>query len=102
MTTHTGFVAPSTGEEVAYDPNDPASLEAFFGNFGHAEHFRKVLLADCREAVRAKYAASGEKITEARLDDLARTHERYVDWLIYTLTGRHRREQNVLASLVNG
>jgi hypothetical protein len=91
------YVTPD-GEEVAYDANDPASLEAFFGNFGHAEHFRKVILSDCREAVRAKYAASGEKITEARLDDLARTHDRYVDWLIYTLEGRKLREQNVLAS----
>lgn len=102
MSTHTGFVAPSTGEVVAYDPNDPASLEAFFGNFGHAEHFRKVVLADCHEALRAKYAEKGESITEKKLENLARTHERYVDWLIYTLHGRILREQNVRASLVNG
>ena len=100
MIAHTGFTVPSTGEEIGYDPSDPASLEAWFGNFGHAEHFRKVILADCREAVRASYAERNEKITEARLDDLSRTHERYVDWLIYTLNGRHLREQNVLASTV--
>ena len=98
-TTPTGFVVPATGEEIAYDPNDPGSLEAFFGNFGHAEHFRKVVLAGCREAVRAKYIASGEKITESRLDDLARVHDRYVDWLTYTLVGRKLREQNVLQSM---
>jgi hypothetical protein len=98
MSAHAGFVVPSTGEAHEYDSTDPGSLEAWFGNFGHAEHFRKVILSDCREAVRAKYAASGEKITEARLDDLARTHDRYVDWLIYTLEGRKLREQNVLAS----
>jgi hypothetical protein len=86
------------GEAVGYDANDPASLEAFFGNFGHAEHFRKVVLASAREAVRAEYAVKNEKVTEARLDDLARTHPKYVDWLTYTLTGRVLREKNVLAS----
>lgn len=98
MSDHTGFVVPSTGEAHEYDATDPASLEAWFGAFGHAEHFRKVVLASCREALRAKYAASGEKITEARLDDLSRTHDRYVDWLIYTLNGRVLREQNAIAS----
>lgn len=86
------------GEAVGYDANDPASLEAFFGNFGHAEHFRKVVLADCREAVRADFALRNEKVTESRLDDLARLHDKYVGWLTYTLNGRHLREQNVLSS----
>ena len=96
--TTQGFVVPSSGEVIEYDATDAGSLEAFFGNFGHAEHFRKVILADCREAIRAKYAASGEKITEARLEDLSRTHDRYIDWLVYTLRGRQLREQNVLSS----
>jgi hypothetical protein len=87
-----------SGEEVGYDPNDPASLEAWFGNFGHAEHFRKVVMADCREAIRAEYDAKGEKISEARLEVLARTHNTYIDWLTYTLQGRVLRERNVLAS----
>lgn len=87
-----------TGEDVGYDENDPASLEAWFGNFGHAEHFRKVILSDCREAVRAEYDAKGEKVSEARLDTLARIHNNYVDWLTYTLRGRIARERNVLAS----
>ena len=86
------------GEAGGYDANDPASLEAFFGTFGHAEPFRKVVLASCREAVRAEYAVKNEKVTEARLDDLARTHPKYVDWLTYTLQGRVLREKNVLAS----
>jgi hypothetical protein len=98
MSEPTGFVVPATGEVHEYDPTDPGSLEAWFGNFGHAEHFRKVILASCREAVRAKYVKDGEKITESRLDDLARTHDRYIDWLVYTLNGRQLREQNVLAS----
>lgn len=91
------------GEEVGFDPDDPASLEAFFGNFGHAEHFRKVVLASAREAARARAALLAEKDgvkmpSEAKLDDLARTSDKYVDYLIATLNGRRLREQNVLES----
>jgi hypothetical protein len=98
-TTPTGFVVPATGEAIEFDRTDPGDLETWFGNFGHAEHFRKVILASCREAVRADYTLRQEKISEARLDDLARTHDRYIDWLVYTLHGRRLREQNVLASM---
>ncbi len=95
----TGFVVPSTGEVYEYDPTDVGSLEAWFGNFGHAEHFRKVVLASCKEAIRATYDEKKLPITEARLETLSRTHDRYIDWLIYTLEGRRLREQNVLASM---
>jgi hypothetical protein len=57
-----------------------------------------VILASTREAVRAEFAVKNEKVTEARLDDLARVHPKYTDWLTYTLTGRVLRERNVLAS----
>lgn len=99
-----GFVTEN-GESVAWDDNDPASLEAWFGNFGHAEHFRKVVLASAREAARARAALIAEKgggkmPSEAKLDDMARTSDKYVDYLIATLHGRRLREQNVLASMV--
>jgi hypothetical protein len=87
------------GESIAWDPNDPGSLEAWFGPFGHAEHFRKVVLAGAREAQRASANVRKEKVSEARLDDLARTSDKYVQYLIDTLGGRHLREQNVLASM---
>ena len=87
------------GEALGWDVNDPASLEAWFGGFGHAEHFRKVVLATAREAERAKATAAETKVSEARLDDLARTSDLYVDYLIATLKGREAREQNVLASM---
>jgi hypothetical protein len=87
------------GEDIGFDTNDPASLEAWFGNFGHAEHFRKVVLASCREAERAGATLRQEKLSEARLDDLARTSDKYVQYLIETLNGRCQREQNVLVSL---
>ncbi|MGN6206016.1 hypothetical protein [Humibacter sp.] len=86
------------GECIQWDENDPASLESWFGNYGHAEHFRKVVLASCREAERAKAVAAEAKVTEARLDDLARTSDAYVEYLITTLRGRALRERNVLAS----
>lgn len=89
----------SNGESVTWDENDPASLEAWFGNYGHAEAFRKVVLARCREQERARAVVRGEKLSEARLDDLARTSDAYVDYLIATLNGRRLREENVRASL---
>lgn len=99
-----GFVT-GQGEEIGWDEHDPASLEAWFGNFGHAEHFRKVVLASAREAARARASLIAEKNagtkmpSEAKLDDMARTSDKYVDYLIATLKGRHAREQNVLASM---
>jgi hypothetical protein len=92
-----GFITEQ-GEEIGWDVNDPASVESWFGPYGHAEMFRKVLLAGCRETERARAVQRQEKISEARLDDLARTSDKYVDYLIATLKGRHAREQNVLAS----
>lgn len=87
-----------THELPAFDTTDPAQLEAWFGNFGHAEHFRKVVLANCREIERAKATAAEQKVSEARLDDLARTSSTYVQFLIDGLHGRTLRERNVLDS----
>lgn len=87
------------GEEVDYDETDPGSLEAWFGPFGYAEHFRKIVLATCRELERAKALERGEKVSEARLDDLARTSDQYVQFIVDTLNGRHLREKNALAAM---
>jgi hypothetical protein len=81
-----------------FDFNDPAQLEALYGNFGFSDHWRKCILANCREIERAKALNANEKITEARLDDLARLHPSYVDFLIEHLAGRALRERNVLDS----
>lgn len=78
------------------DLEDPASLECFYGNFGFFEIWRKVVLSNCKEIVRA---TSTEKLTEARLDDLARLHPNYLDFITTHLMGRTLREQNVLQSL---
>ena len=79
------------------DENDPAQIEALFGNYGHWEHWRKVVQAQCEELVRAKFALAGEKITEHRLEVLARLHDNYISFLTDGLQGRRLREQNVLA-----
>lgn len=75
------------------DTEDPAQLEAWFGSFGFSDHWRKVVLSNCREVIRATFALKNEKVSEARLDDLSRTHNNYLDFLIENLEGRRLREK---------
>ena len=96
LATHDGEVV---AEFPGCDTSDPASLEAYYGNFGFAEHIRKVVLANCREIERAKAIARAEKVSEARLDDLCRLNSAYVQFLIEHLAGRTLRERNVLQSM---
>lgn len=88
------------GDVPAVDFNDPGSLEAFYGNFGFFEHYRKIVLASCREAERAKALAEGTKLTVDRTDDLARVSDTYVGFITEHLEGRRLREQNVVLSQV--
>lgn len=76
------------------DPSDPAQLEAWYGNFGWCEHYRKIVLANCREIVRATVGVE-TKLTVDRVDDLARTHPAYLTFLATHLDGRHLREVEV-------
>lgn len=92
------YVTPD-GEHVGYDASDPASMEAWFGPFGYAEHIRKIVLASARELERAKATARQEKVSETRLDDLARVSDRYVQYIVDTLKGRQLRETNVLSTM---
>ena len=84
------------------DTSDPASLEAWYGPFGWADHFRKMVLANCAEMIRAAAAVEAAKISETRINDLAHTHELYLDFLLQSLTGRTLREQNVRDSIGQG
>lgn len=77
------------------DTQDPASLEAWHGPFGFFDHYRKEVLSDAREIVRAKASLAGEKITEARIDDLARTSEMYRSFLAEHLDARIERHRFV-------
>lgn len=78
-----------------YNPNDPAHLEALYGNFGLFEHWRKVVLSDCKEMIRAQMLEEEVKPTDKRLDDLGHIHPIYVEFLTQGLQGRIKREQNV-------
>lgn len=91
-----------TLEIPSCNTSDPADLEAWFGNFGYAGDFRKVVLSNCAELVRAGAAAGDAKISESRVNDLAHTHAIYVDFLIHCLNGRRLREQNVRDSIAQG
>ena len=84
------------GEKLpAIDTTNPAELEAFFGPFGFFDHYRTVVLSNCREIVRASAATQDVKLTEARIDALAHTHGLYLDFLADGLRGRRLREQMV-------
>lgn len=63
-------------------------LAAWYSGYSYAEHYRKVVLSQCKEIVRAQYAAASLKLTEDRADDLARTHPLYLDFLRRHLEGR--------------
>jgi hypothetical protein len=77
------------------ESDDPAVLAAFYSGFAYAEHYRKVVLSQCREIVRARYALRNERVTESRLDDLARTHPIYLSYLEKHLQGRILWEEEV-------
>ena len=80
------------------ESDDYAVLAAWYSGFAYAEHYRKVVQAQCRELVRGTYATKGEKITEARLDDLARLHPIYLDYLARHLAGRTKWEAEYRAA----
>ena len=82
--------------------SDPASLEAWYGPFGWADHVRKIVLSNCAEMIRALAAVESAKISETRISDLAHTHELYLDFLLQSLAGRTLREQNVRDSIDGG
>lgn len=74
------------------DMDDPGQVEAWFapGSYSHYEHFRKCVLAQCKELVRAKHVTT--KISESRIEDLARLHPNYLSYLTDSLYGRQTRE----------
>lgn len=70
----------------------PEVLSAWYSGFAYAETYRKVVLAQCKELVRARYAAGDQKISEARIEDLSRQHPIYLDYLVRHLKGRQLYE----------
>jgi len=81
-------VEPPVSVVPERDTEDWATLAAWYGSFGYADHWRKVCLANCREIIRAKAAIEGVKHTVDRVDDLARLHPNYIAFLTTHLQGR--------------
>jgi hypothetical protein len=80
------------------ESDDPAVLAALYGAFGFADHYRKIVLSDVKELLRAALVGDGgKKVTEARLDDLSHTHTLYIDFLARALRGRVKYHQEVLS-----
>lgn len=76
--------------------DDPAVLSAMFGGYEPmAAVWRKVILASAREIVRASSAINGKRLSEARIDDLARVSKEYLAWLERALRARIMWERNV-------
>ncbi len=100
--TVTNIESPLGGNVPALDLSDPAQLEAFYGSFAFFDHYRKSILAQCTELLRAKYLAATEKVTETRLENEARLHPIYLDFLGEHFRGREQRERNVYQSLRHG
>lgn len=97
------YTGDSIGDNLpACDLKNPADLEAWFGNFGHFDFYRKLVIANCREIVRATAAMGNQKLTEARIDDMAHVHPLYFDFLTKGLEGRRRREEMVREAIGGG
>lgn len=71
---------------------DLASLRAQFwgGDSSNFTHERRVQLAELAAARRAEVERRGEKITEAALDEHARSHPSYKNWLAMQHERRER------------
>lgn len=77
------------------DTTDPADLATWYGNFGFDERYRKVVLANATELVRARAALVEASVSEARLKDLARLEQVYLDYLAQGLIGRKKYEREM-------
>lgn len=79
--------------DVPEPDDDPALLAALYSGFAYAEHWRKIVLSICHELVRASAALSKQKLTEKRLENLARQHPSYLQFLEIHLRGRVKWER---------
>lgn len=72
-------------------------LCALHSGFSYSEQWRKIVIASAREVVRAKAVLVGQRLSEARIDDLARTSLQYLGFLERHLKSRVRYEQQFMA-----
>lgn len=67
-----------------FDLTDEAVRDAFYGNFGHYDDWRVVILANCAEIVRA----TTKGLTVERVKDMAKTHPLYLDFITNHVYGK--------------
>lgn len=77
--------------------DDFAPLAALHESGGMWEHTRKIVLAEAREYVRAEYFTKNEKISETRIDDLARLTDLYLQYIEEGQINRteYHRQKNI-------
>lgn len=75
------------------DLSNPAELDAWFGRSQLWAHVRKIVLAKCRQLERAKCEVANEKYTVDKIDDRARLHSLYTDFILDCLEGSAMREK---------
>lgn len=80
-----------------FDLTNPAVRAALYGNFGHYDDWREVVLANCAEIVRATATLTGIHVTDARMKNMAKTHPLYLDFLTVHFAGRTAWEDDVRA-----
>lgn len=68
--------------------DSPTLASWYYGADTLFSFYRKVVIAACRESIRASATLAGGKMTEARLDDLAHLHPAYLAFLADHLAGR--------------
>jgi hypothetical protein len=84
------------GEVDVPEPDeDPAVLAAFYSGYAMYDVWRRIVLATCKELIRASAAIAGQRMTEARLDDLAHVHNSYLSFMEIHLRGRVLWEREV-------
>lgn len=81
--------------EIPEPDDDPAVLAALYSGYAMYDVWRKVVLATCKELIRTAAGMSGQKMTEARLDDLAHKHPSFLQFMEIHLRGRVKWERCV-------
>lgn len=83
-------VVPNPVSLPVVDTTDPAQLAAFYSGHGSSfyDQWRKVLLANLREILRAQHTMNNEKVSETRLDDESRVHPIHLEFMREHLEGR--------------
>jgi len=84
-------MAIDVAEEESYEV-----LAALHSGYAYSERWRKIVIAGCRESIRASAAISGQKLSEARIDDLAHLSSAYLSFIEAHLRSRIKFERAFL------